>query len=130
MADMIAAGGFGAIGAHGQHNGLASHWEVWMAAAATGPMGALEVASLHGARFIGREKDLGSLEVGKYADFMVLNANPLDNIRNTANIQYVVKGGVVYDDETLDELWPRQRPYGTPYWIVPDALKMDRKPIR
>ncbi|MBK8246744.1 MAG: PD40 domain-containing protein [Gemmatimonadetes bacterium] len=130
MADMIAAGGFGAIGAHGQHNGLASHWEVWMAAAATGPMGALEVASLHGARFIGREKDLGSLEVGKYADFMVLNANPLDNIRNTANIQYVVKGGVVYDDETLDEVWPRQRPYGTPYWIVPDALKMDRKPIR
>ncbi len=130
MADMIAAGGFGAIGAHGQHNGLGSHWEVWMAAAATGPMGALEVASLHGARFIGRSADLGSLEVGKFADFMVLNANPLDNIRNTANIQYVVKGGIVYDDETLDEVWPRQRPYGTPYWVVPDALKSDRKPVR
>lgn len=130
MADMIAAGGFGAIGAHGQHNGLGSHWEVWMAAAATGPMGALEVASLHGARFIGREKDLGSLEVGKYADFMVLNSNPLDNIRNTTDIQYVVKGGVVYDDETLDEVWPRQRRYGTPYWINADALKSDRKPIR
>jgi Tol biopolymer transport system component/imidazolonepropionase-like amidohydrolase len=130
MADVIAAGGFGAIGAHGQHNGLGSHWEVWMAASATGPMGALEVASLHGARFVGREQDLGSLEVGKLADFMVLNSNPLENIRNTTDIQYVVKGGVVYDDETLDEVWPRQRRYGTPYWLMPDALKSDVKAIR
>ncbi|MBM4186165.1 MAG: amidohydrolase family protein [Gemmatimonadetes bacterium] len=130
MADVIAAGGYGAIGAHGQHNGLGSHWETWMAAAATGPMGALEVASLHGARFIGKEKDLGSIEVGKLADFMVLNSNPLVNIRNTADIQYVVKGGVVYDDETLDEVWPRQRKYGTGYWVIPDALKSDDKPVR
>lgn len=129
LADVIAAGGYGAIGAHGQHNGLGSHWEVWMAASASGPMGALEIASLHGARFIGREQDLGSLEVGKLADFMVLNRNPLDNIRNTTDIQYVVKGGVVYDDDTLDELWPRQRRYGTPHWIVPDALKSDAVPI-
>jgi imidazolonepropionase-like amidohydrolase len=129
MADMIAAGGFGAIGAHGQHNGLGSHWEVWMAARATGAMGALEVASLHGARFIGREQDLGSIEVGKLADFMVLNSNPLVNIRNTTDIRYVVKGGVVYDDDTLDELWPRQRKYGTPYWLMPDVLKTDVKPI-
>ncbi|MFN0177494.1 MAG: amidohydrolase family protein [Gemmatimonadales bacterium] len=130
MADIIAAGGYGAIGAHGQHNGLGSHWETWMAAAATGPMGALEVASLHGARFIGKEQDLGSIEVGKLADFIVLNANPLVNIRNTADIQLVVKGGIVYDDETLDELWPRQRKYGTGYWVVPDALKSDDKPVR
>jgi len=130
LADMIAAGGYGAIGAHGQHNGLGSHFEVWMAAAGTGNMGALEVASLHGARFIGREQDLGSIEVGKLADFMVLNSNPLVNIRNTADIRYVVKGGVVYDDETLDELWPRQRPYGPMYWQNPDALKTDDKPLR
>ena len=130
MADIIAAGGFGAIGAHGQHNGLGSHWETWMAASATGAMGALEVASLHGARFIGKAHDLGSLEVGKLADFMVLNANPLENIRHTADIQYVVKGGVVYDDDTLDEVWPRQRPYGTPYWLVPGALKSDSIPVQ
>jgi len=129
MADMIAAGGFGAIGAHGQHNGLGSHWETWMAAAATGAMGALEVASLHGARFIGREQDLGSLEVGKLADFMVLNRNPLENIRHTTDIQYVVKGGVVYDDETLDEVWPRARRYGTPYWLVPEALRSGAVPV-
>ncbi len=130
LVDIIAAGGFGAIGAHGQHNGLGSHWETWMAAAAAGPMGALEIASLHGARFIGKEKDLGSIEVGKLADFMVLNSNPLVNIRNTTDIQYVVKGGVVYDDDTLDEVWPRQRKYGTGYWVVPDALKTDDKPVR
>jgi hypothetical protein len=129
LADVVAAGGYGAIGAHGQHNGLGSHWETWMAASALGPMGALEVASLHGARFIGKEQDLGSLEAGKLADFMVLNANPLENIRNTRDIAFVVKGGVVYDDNTLDELWPRQRKYGTPFWVNPDALKGDTKPI-
>ena len=129
LADIIAAGGFGSIGAHGQHNGLGSHWETWMTASATGAMGALEVASLHAARFIGREQDLGSLEVGKLADFMVLNRNPLENIRFTTDIQYVVKGGVVYDDDTLDELWPRRRPYGTPYWLVPDALKGGVLPV-
>jgi imidazolonepropionase-like amidohydrolase len=101
-----------------------------MASSALGPMGALEVASLHGARFIGKEKDLGSIEVGKLADFMVLNANPLVDIRNTADIQFVVKGGVVYDDETLDEVWPRQRKYGVGHWVIPDALKQDDKPIR
>lgn len=130
LADIIAAGGYGAIGAHGQHNGLGSHFETWMAASALGPMGALEVASLHGARFIGKEQDLGSIAVGKLADFMVLNSNPLVNIRNTIDIQYVVKGGVVYDDETLDEVWPRQRPFGPRYWDNPDALKADDKPIR
>lgn len=130
MADVIAAGGFGAIGAHGQHNGLGSHWEVWMAAAATGAMGALEVATLHGARFIGKEQDLGSIEVGKLADLVVLEADPLTDIRNTRAIRWVVKGGAVYDDETLDELWPRQRPFGTPWWLVPDALRQDDKPLR
>jgi Tol biopolymer transport system component len=130
LVDIIAAGGFGAIGAHGQHNGLGSHWETWMAASAAGPLGALEIASLHGARFIGKEKDLGSIEVGKLADFMVLNSNPLVNIRNTTDIQYVVKGGVVYDDDTLDELWPRQRKYGTGYWVIPEVLRADDKPVR
>jgi hypothetical protein len=130
LADLIAAGGYGAIGAHGQHNGPGSHWEVWMAASALGPMGALEVASLHGARFIGREKDLGSIEPGKLADFMVLDANPLENIRNTMKIRWVSKGGVLYEGDTLDEIWPRQRKYGNYFWVNPDALKQDDKPLR
>jgi len=130
IADVVAAGGYGAIGAHGQHNGPGGHYEVWMAAAGMPPIKALEVASLHGARFIGREQDLGSLEVGKLADLMVLNSNPLTNIRNTMDMMYVMKGGVLYDDETLDEVWPTAKPYGRYPWVNADVLKSDDKPLR
>ena len=114
LADIIAEGGYGAIGSHGEHHGLAPHWEVWMAASAMGPLGALKVASLHGARFLGADQDIGSLENGKLADLIVLNSNPLDNIRNTLDMRYVMKGGVLYESETLDEIWPEKRPFG-PY---------------
>ena len=98
-----------------------------MAAEGTGPMGALEVASLHGAKFLGAEQDLGSIEVGKLADLMVLNSNPLTNIRNTEDLLYVMKGGILYNADTLDEIWPRQRPFGSYYWINEDALRADER---
>ncbi len=129
LADVIAAGGYGAIGSHGQQHGIASHWEVWMYASALGPMGALEVASLHGAHFIGVEQDLGSIAVGKLADLMVLSANPLEDIRNTLDLQYVIKGGILYDAATLDEIWPERRPFGDPYWVFPDVLRSDDRPV-
>jgi hypothetical protein len=125
LADIIAEGGYGAIGSHGEHHGLAPQWEVWMTASALGPMGALEVASLHGAKFLGADRDIGSIEVGKLADLIVLNANPLENIRATADIQYVMKGGHLYVGETLDEVWPRQRPFGPYYWVNDDELRSD-----
>ncbi len=127
MADIIAEGGWGAIGSHGEHHGLASHWEVWMGASALGPMGALEVASLHGAHFLGADRDLGSLEVGKLADLMVLNANPLDDIRNTVDMQYVMKGGKLYDAMSLDEIWPEAIPFGPYYWVNDDAAPAERE---
>jgi Tol biopolymer transport system component len=127
MADVIAEGGFGAIGSHGEHHGIAPHWEVWMGATALGNMGALEVASLHGARFLGAEKDLGSLEVGKLADLMVLNSNPLENIRNTVDAKYVMKGGKLYDAMSLDELWPKAVPFGPTYWVNDDVLQVNTK---
>jgi Tol biopolymer transport system component len=129
MADIIAEGGYGAIGGHGEHHGTNAHWEVWMAASALGPMEALRVASLHGAYFLGAEADLGSLEVGKLADMLILEANPLDDIQNTALIRYVVKGGVVYEADTLDEVWPNQTPYGPYYWVDDDALRTDVRRI-
>jgi imidazolonepropionase-like amidohydrolase len=101
-----------------------------MLASAMTPLQALTVASLHGARFIGLERDLGSLETGKLADFMVLNTNPLENIRNTKDILYVMKGGVLYDDETLDEVWPNRTPYGRYPWVNSEALRSDDRPIR
>ena len=129
IADVIAAGGFSAIGAHGQQPGLGSHWDVWMAAKATGNHVALEIASMHGAMFLGMDDDIGSITVGKLADLMVLNANPLENIRNTANIHFVMKGGTLYDANSLDELWPRQKPYGNSYWFVPEMFTRDVKRV-
>ena len=128
MADIIAEGGYGALGSHGEQHGLAPHWEVWMGASALGAHGALEVASLHGAKFLGADRDLGSLEVGKLADLMVLNTNPLDNIKNTMDIKFVMKGGKLYDGMTLDEIWPKAVPFGPAYWVNADALQMNTKP--
>jgi len=129
VADVIEAGGYAAIGAHGQQHGIASHWEVWMLSSALGPMGALEVASKHGAYFLGAQDDLGSLAEGKLADLIVLNSNPLEDIHNTLDMEYVIQGGRVYDDETLDQIWPTQRPYGIRPWIQEKALKTDERPV-
>ena len=100
-----------------------------MAASALGPMGALEVASLHGAYFIGVDQDIGSIVPGKLADVLVLASNPLEDIRNTLDIQYVMKGGVLYEADTLDEIWPEERPFGDYYWVNPDSLKDDVLPV-
>lgn len=116
LADIIRAGGYGAIGAHGQQQGIASHFEIWALASAMPALEALRVATLHGAMMIGIQQDVGSLEVGKLADLVVLNANPLENIRNTTNIRYVMKAGKLYDGDRLDELWPAQEPFGDFYW--------------
>jgi dipeptidyl aminopeptidase/acylaminoacyl peptidase len=109
--------------------GLGPHWDVWMLAKAAEPMTALEVASLHGATYLGLEDDLGSITVGKLGDLMVLNGNPLENIRNTADIQYVMKAGVLYDASSLDQIWPRSIKFGDYYWVVPEMYRIDEKRI-
>jgi Tol biopolymer transport system component/imidazolonepropionase-like amidohydrolase len=129
ITDLVALGGYSAIGSHGQQDGLGSHWDVWMLAKAAGPMTALEVASGHGAAFLGMEDDLGSISVGKLADLMVLNGNPLENIRHTADIQYVMKAGVLYDGGSLDQIWPRAIKFGDNYWLVPELYRIDEKPV-
>ena len=129
MADIIAAGGYGVIGSHGQQHGPASHWEVWAYAEALGPLGALEVASLNGARYLGLQDQLGSIATGKYADLVILDSNPLDDIENTLDIDLVMKDGVLYDAATLDEVWPSARPFGSYYWVNPDVMKTDTLPV-
>jgi hypothetical protein len=129
VADIIANGGYSAIGSHGQAHGIGSHWEVWMLASALGPMGALEVASVHGSHFLGADKDLGTLEPGKLSDLMVLNANPLDDIHNTMKIAMVMKAGTLFDADTLDEVWPEKKPFGDYYWINLDELRNDTRAV-
>jgi cytosine/adenosine deaminase-related metal-dependent hydrolase len=100
-----------------------------MAASALGPMGALEVASRDGAWFLGMEKDLGTIETGKLADLLILNSNPLEDIHNTNDIQSVMKGGVLFDGTTLDEIWPEKKAFGEPYWANPDASRTDVRTV-
>jgi hypothetical protein len=130
VADIIKAGGYGAIGAHGQQHGIASQWEVWMLASAMPALDALRVATQHGAMMIGVQEDLGSLKTGKLGDLVVLNGNPLEDIRQTANIQYVMKGGRLYNGDNLDEIWPRKRRYGKFFWEMDAARPTDVKTIK
>lgn len=129
MADIIAEGGYGAIGSHGQQHGIGSHWETWMVASAMGPHGALEVATKHGAYFVGALDDIGSLEVGKLADVVMLNSNPLENIRNTLDIDHVMQGGVLYNADTLDEVWPNAKPFGPKPWDTHEIYRGDDRPV-
>jgi Tol biopolymer transport system component len=129
MADVIAQGGGGAIGSHGQAHGIGSHWEIWMVASAMGAHGALRVATLEGARFLGADQDIGSLEVGKLADLLVLNSNPLEDIRRTTDIRWVMQGGIVRDGMTLDEVWPSARPYGNRWWSDPAMWPETDRPV-
>ncbi|MFN3512175.1 MAG: amidohydrolase family protein [Phenylobacterium sp.] len=103
------------LGAHGQREGLAAHWELWMfAQGGMTPLQALRAGTLSGARYLGLDRDLGSLEPGKLADLVVLDANPLEDIRNSAAIRYTVAGGRVFDATTMDELGGKPR---KPFWF-------------
>ncbi|HSF41702.1 MAG TPA: amidohydrolase family protein [Thermoanaerobaculia bacterium] len=105
------------VGAHGQREGLAAHWEIWMLAqGGMTPMEALRAATIHGAHYLGLDKDIGSIEPGKLADVVVLDANPLENIRNTDKVRTVVLNGRVYDGMTLDQLAPDKVKRKAFYW--------------
>jgi hypothetical protein len=116
LADIVRAGGHGVLGEHGEQYGIGTHWEIWAYAEALRPLEVLKVATLDGAFSLGLDRELGSITRGKIADLVILNANPLDDIKNTANISQVMKEGHLYDATTLDEQWPARRTYGPIPW--------------
>ena len=111
------AGGLVGMGSHGEVQGLGYQWE--LAAYASGgatPREVLQAATIGSAEVIGRKDDVGSLEPGKYADILVLDADPLADTANTPRIVQVMKNGRIYDAATLGELWPRQKPLERPWF--------------
>jgi Tol biopolymer transport system component/imidazolonepropionase-like amidohydrolase len=107
--DVIRAGGKVGVGAHGQRQGLGFHWEMWSLATGMSNHEVLRAATLGGAEISGLDRDLGTIDIGKLADLVVLDEDPLENIRNTNSIHYVIKNGVVYKGDTLTEIWPQHR---------------------
>jgi len=103
------AGGGPTIGAHGQLAGLAAHWEMWMLVqGGFTPFEALRAATRDGAWYLGFDGDLGSLAPGKLADLIVLERDPLADIRNTTTLRHVMLNGRLFDAQTMQELLPRQ----------------------
>jgi cytosine/adenosine deaminase-related metal-dependent hydrolase len=94
-----------------------------LASGGTKPMDVLRAATTLGADAIGHGKDLGSIEGGKLADLVILDANPIENIQNTNTIRYVMKNGRLYDGNTLAEVWPRQRELGKAWWVASEPAK-------
>jgi Tol biopolymer transport system component/imidazolonepropionase-like amidohydrolase len=117
VADIVHAGGRAALGSHGQLQGLGAHWETWnLGSGGLTPHETLRVVTLFGAEAIGMQQDVGSLEVGKMADLLVLDKNPLENIRHTNSIRYVMKNGELFEGDTLNMVWPEARPMPKPFW--------------
>jgi imidazolonepropionase-like amidohydrolase/Tol biopolymer transport system component len=93
-----------AIGAHGQEAGIAAHWELWsFVRGGMSPVEALAAGTIESAKSLGYDKDVGSIEAGKLADLVVLDADPSADIRNSDKIAKVMIGGRLYDAATLNE---------------------------
>jgi imidazolonepropionase-like amidohydrolase/Tol biopolymer transport system component len=126
----VEGGGKVGFGSHGEVQGIGAQWELWMmASGGMKPHAVLKAATIDSADAIGFAKDLGSLETGKLADLIVLDANPLDDIRNTGRIAEVMKNGRLYDAATLNETYPRKKPLDSQWWwkLEPPAPRKARK---
>jgi imidazolonepropionase-like amidohydrolase len=92
------------IGAHGQREGLAAHWEIWMLArGGMTPLEAIRAATLNGAKYLGMDRDIGSLEVGKLADLIIIDADVTRDIEKTDRITHVMQNGRVFEAATMNE---------------------------
>ncbi|MES2523421.1 MAG: amidohydrolase family protein [Gemmatimonadota bacterium] len=117
IAKTVASGGKIAVGSHGQLQGLGMHWELWLVqSGGLSTHDALRAATIVGAEAIGLGSEIGSLEAGKLADLIVLDKDPLANIRNSNSVSMVMVNGRLFNAGTLDEVYPRKRALAKQAW--------------
>ena len=98
------------IGAHGQREGLAAHWELWiMEQGGFTPWEAMRSGTIDGARYLGMDHEIGSLEVGKKADLIVVSGDPLNNVRHSKNVDFTMVDGRLFEAATMNEVTGESR---------------------
>jgi formylmethanofuran dehydrogenase subunit A len=113
-------------GSHGQAYGLAMHWElISMAEGGMSNERILRAATVNGAKTLGLEDQIGSLEAGKLADVIVLDANPLEDITNTNTVRYTMINGRLYESLSMNEIGNYNRPRSKFYWELPNYHGID-----
>ncbi len=105
------------IGAHGQQPGIATHWELWsFVRGGMSPLQALRTGTIDSAKSLGMADEIGSLEAGKLADLVVLDADPLADIRNSDKVHRVMVNGRLYDPVTMNEVVTGARNRSVYWW--------------
>jgi hypothetical protein len=93
------------IGAHGQREGLAAHWEMWMLnQGGFSPWEALRAASYDASIALGMANDIGSIEVGKLADIVIMDSGVLEDIRLSEMISHTMINGRLYQVSNMAEI--------------------------
>jgi imidazolonepropionase-like amidohydrolase len=113
-------------GSHGQIFGLAMFWEMQaMAQGGMAPYRILRTATVNGARTLGVDDQVGTLETGKLADIIVLANDPLEDIANANSVELTMINGRLYDSRSMNEIGNHERPRMRFYWEMPDYRGID-----
>ena len=117
-AKIVAHGGAVGVGAHHEVQGIGTPWDLLLISSGSMPAhDVLRVGTIFGARSIGLDRDLGSIETGKLADLIVLDANPLTDLRAILKPRYVMRNGFLFESETLDSVWPEPKKLPRRWWM-------------